>query len=150
MGAFNIRNLVREIQGKYLPKPTTTEDGKVITYNDTTQSFEYNEYANTASNLGTSADGEGLFDSKSDVDLQFKRIKAGTNISLTSETNDIEIGTTNISNDPIWDTKGDLAVGTGNDSANVLTAPDDTEKLLHKNISGALEWSYPTIDGGSS
>ncbi len=94
MSAFNVRNLVREIQGKFLPKPTATENGKVITYNDTNQSFEYNEYVGSASNLGISADGEGLFDSKSDVDLQFKRIKAGTNISLTSETNDVVINAT--------------------------------------------------------
>lgn len=94
MSAFNVRNLVREIQGKFLPKPTATENGKVITYNDTNQSFEYDDYVGSASNLGTSGDGEGLFDSKSGVDLQFKRIKAGTNISLTSETNDVVINAT--------------------------------------------------------
>jgi hypothetical protein len=47
--------------------------------------------ANTASNLGTSGDGSGLYASKSGVDLRFKRIKAGSNISLTEETNDVVI-----------------------------------------------------------
>ena len=46
---------------------------------------------NTASNLGDSDDGEGLFDSKSSSDLQFKRIKGGVGTALTSETNDVLI-----------------------------------------------------------
>ena len=46
---------------------------------------------NTGSNLGTSTDGAEIFDSKDGVDLQFKRIKAGTNVSITEETNDIVI-----------------------------------------------------------
>jgi hypothetical protein len=46
---------------------------------------------NTASNLGTSGDGSGLYSSKVGVDLQFKRIKAGTNVTLTEETNDVVI-----------------------------------------------------------
>ena len=47
--------------------------------------------ANTASNLGTATDGEGLFTVKDGVNLPFKRIKAGTNVTITSETNDIVI-----------------------------------------------------------
>jgi hypothetical protein len=46
---------------------------------------------NTASNLGTSSNGSGLYSSKAGVDLQFKRIKAGTNVTLTEETNDVVI-----------------------------------------------------------
>jgi len=46
---------------------------------------------NTASNLGDSDDGEGLFSAKSGVDLEFKRIKAGVASALTSETNDVLI-----------------------------------------------------------
>lgn len=47
--------------------------------------------ANTASALGTGTDGESLVGTKSGVDLPFKRIKAGTGITVTAETNDLVI-----------------------------------------------------------
>lgn len=47
--------------------------------------------ATTASNLGTVSDGVGLFTSKSGSDLPFKRIKAGTNVSIAEGTNSITI-----------------------------------------------------------
>lgn len=50
--------------------------------------------ANTASNLGSITNGLGLFSTKNGVDLQFKRIKAGSNITLTDEGNDILITAT--------------------------------------------------------
>src|SRR5574343_1740808 len=46
---------------------------------------------NTASNLGTSGDGSGLYSTKVGYDLRFKRIKAGSNVSLVEETNDVVI-----------------------------------------------------------
>jgi len=51
---------------------------------------------NTASNLGTGADGEGLFSSKFGVDLQFKRIKAGANVTLNPQTNYVEISVSSL------------------------------------------------------
>jgi len=45
--------------------------------------------ANTASNLGLT--GEGVFAQKTGVDLEFKKLKAGTNISLTSDSESITI-----------------------------------------------------------
>jgi hypothetical protein len=47
--------------------------------------------ANTASNLGA---GEGVFAQKSGVDLQFKSLVAGTEISLSSDANEITINST--------------------------------------------------------
>jgi hypothetical protein len=44
---------------------------------------------NTASNLG--ATGEGVFGQKTGVDLQFKKLKAGTNVTLTSDSTSITI-----------------------------------------------------------
>ena len=46
---------------------------------------------NTASNLGA---GEGVFAQKTGVDLEFKSLVAGTNISLTGTANDITINST--------------------------------------------------------
>lgn len=68
---------------------------------------------NTASNLGTpSSTVQGLFSSKSGVDLRFRSIEAGANITLTSNANTITItssggggGATNgtsLSNDGIY------------------------------------------------
>ncbi len=44
--------------------------------------------ANTASNLGA---GEGIFESKSSLDLRFKSLVEGTNVSLSSDTNTVTI-----------------------------------------------------------
>lgn len=45
--------------------------------------------ANTASNLG--ATGEGVYASKSGVDLRFKKLKAGTNVTLASDADSITV-----------------------------------------------------------
>jgi len=47
--------------------------------------------ANTASNKGTALDGEGLFFTKNGVDLEFKRILAGTGVSFDITDDRIEI-----------------------------------------------------------
>ena len=50
--------------------------------------------SNTASALGSSSDGESIVGTKSGVDLPFKRIKGGTNVTVTGNTNDITIAAT--------------------------------------------------------
>jgi len=56
--------------------------------------------SNTASNIGTS--GVGLFKQKSGVDLQFKNISAGSNVSLTDDTvnNAVQINLTSTLTSP--------------------------------------------------
>lgn len=50
--------------------------------------------ANTASNVGT---GEGVFKQKTGVDLEFKTIKAGSNVTVSTVGNDIVIDSTSSS-----------------------------------------------------
>lgn len=70
--------------------------GANITINELTNSIEISAgaavgEANTASNVGT---GSGVFAQKSLLDLQFKSIKAGTNVSVTATSTEITISTT--------------------------------------------------------
>jgi hypothetical protein len=48
---------------------------------------------NTASNLGTTSEGSGVFSTKSGVDLRFKRIQAGYGVNITETANSIQINT---------------------------------------------------------
>ena len=57
--------------------------------NDVTISVAASGETNTASNLG--ATGEGIFAQKSGVDLQFKKLKAGTNVTLSSDSESVTI-----------------------------------------------------------
>lgn len=70
----------------YVLRGTTNNDWEKIS----SGSMEMGE-ANTASNLGT---GQGVFNSKVGVDLQFRSLTAGENIVLTPSATDITITST--------------------------------------------------------
>lgn len=69
----------------------TRDSGANITVDLSSLSGGGSGEANTASNLGA---GQGLFGSKSGVDLRFKSLVAGSNISLSADANTITINAT--------------------------------------------------------
>ena len=72
--------------------------------------------ANTGTNMGNSTNGDGLYNNMSGTALQFKRLKAGANIDVTNQTNNLLV-----------DVKFSLTASTAGqliqtDSSSVLTA----------------------------
>jgi len=63
---------------------TIASDADTITYTSVAE-------VNTASNLGTTSDGKAVFKSKVSEDLQFRRLKGSSNISVTENTNDLTV-----------------------------------------------------------
>ena len=120
-------------------------DGSTITINSESGIISSTGEANTASNLGS---GEGVFSSKSGVNLQFKSLKAGSNVTISSDSSEITIaaiggGSGGMSN-PMT-TSGDLIVG-GTSGTPTRLGIGSAGKFLKVGSSGnALEWG----DGSS-
>lgn len=88
--------------------------------------------ANTASNV-TAGGGVGLWKAKSGVDLQFKSLKAGTYVTVTSGTSDVTLDVANLAASLI--TSGTLAQARGGLATDVSA------------ISGLLKNTAGTISG---
>ncbi len=76
---------------------------------------------NTGSNVGT---GEGVFKEKSGVDLRFKSLKSGSNVTLTTiDPDEIEISSTN---------NFDNKVSVKKTDANAFIVEDDDGNVVFK------------------
>mgnify|MGYP003461092463 FL=1 len=77
-------------------------------------------------------------------------ISAGTNVTLTRTGNDLEIassgGSGAVATDAIWDAKGDLAVGTGANTASRLAVGTDGKQIYADAAeSTGLRWGHSII-----
>jgi hypothetical protein len=123
-----------------------TSDEKISTQNAVKTYVDSiaSEKASTASNLGS---GEGIFSSKSGTNLQFKSLKAGSNVTISSDSSEITIaasgGSGGMSN-PMT-TSGDLIVG-GTSGTPTRLGIGFAGKYLKVGSSGnSIEWG----DGSS-
>lgn len=105
---------------------TGLAQGKILKYNATTSKFEVADEsagsgeANTASNLGA---GEGVFSAKSGVDLQFKSLVAGTNVSLSSDSDTVTINSTDTNETNLGYTASPTEGTVTNDTGTNATLP---------------------------
>lgn len=105
---------------------------------------------NTASNIGTS--GVGVYKQKTGVDLEFKKINAGSSkITITDDTGnneiDIDIDEANLSTvikKAEFTEKGEILIGTGDGTYAPLEPIDDCRVLtLDSNETTGVKWGCP-------
>lgn len=103
--------------------------------------------ANTASNLGVT--GEGLFAQKMGADLEFKRLVAGPNISLSNNTTSVIIEATGTAPDATTSVKGIVKLaGDLGGTADLPTVPQALKKNISNNASGNITFTTSTPPSG--
>jgi hypothetical protein len=115
-------------------------DGSTITINSENGIISSTGEANTASNLGS---GEGVFSSKSGANLQFKSLKAGSNVTISADSSEITISSTGgggggMSN-PMT-TSGDLIVGGTSGTPTRLGVGSAEQALVVNNNCDGVTW----------
>ena len=103
---------------------------------------------NTAGNLGTTADGKEIFKSKTGEELQFRRVKGSSNISITENTNDLTVAV-----DLGWSSTGagelvrSLADGTYDSLGlgSLVTYPAGDHKKGLRSNGTDIEWSTGSV-----
>lgn len=134
VGLFKIKSGVN-LQFKKLvagANVTVTDDGDTVTVAASGGGGGGGGEANTASNLGSGA-GQ-VFKAKSGVDLQFRNIKAGTNVTVTEDGTDITIAASGGGSGEA-NTASNSSSGTG--AGNVFKAKVSTDLVFKKIKAGA-------------
>lgn len=102
---------------------------------------------NTASNLGV--EGEGLFAQKAGVDLEFKKLRAGTNITLSADDESITVNSTSSGGQSSLEEDVEVVgvgtIGALGDGDILLTGTTLTEF-----VKGLVQKSYPPVQPSAS
>jgi hypothetical protein len=97
--------------------------------------------SNTASNRGDASDGDGLFHQKTGVDLEFKRILAGANVTVTADDDKLIIAASGGGGSLPLTTKGDLVVHDGTEPVRLPVGADDRILMADSSEAAGVKWA---------